>query len=345
MAAPRGALRAGRRRALRADLLARPPHDRLLLASVAALGALVVCAVFLLPGHARHARGASIPAVTLAVADLRGHALVLLDTATGDTRRIALPGGPHEMVRLADGRLVLSLEQAGALAVVDPATGAVASRDIGGLPHGLALQGGVLTVTDRSRDVLRRFDVSPGGSPAGWLELAPVPAGHWPHVIEPLTGGGLAVANAGDSTLRIGDTLVTASETPETLAVSPADGDVATAGSIGGAVQVFGADGSPRWQRVIGGRPVRVAYAPDGVTLAVSVSADGAVALAAADGSALRVVAVGGAPDGLAFDASGRTLFVGDLAAGRVSAVDVASGAVVATYDAAQTAGALMTLP
>ena len=313
-------------------------HDRLLLAATAALAALV--AVLLL-GLPHHASGETAPAFELAVADLRGHALVLLDTADGSRRTIPLPGGPHEMALLPDGRLVLSLEQSGALAVVDPASGAVETLAVGGLPHGLAVIGNVLIVTDRSRDVLRRFELT-GRTAADWRELVPVPAGHWPHIIAPLPDGEFAVANAGDSTLRIGTHLVAASNTPETLAVSPT-GEVATAGSLGGVVQAFGADGTLQWQRLVGGRPVRVAYAPDGLTLAVSVSADGTVALIG-PAHVVRTVTVGGAPDGLAFDPSGRFLYVDDLAGGRVSLVDVAAGTVVATYDAGQTAGAVMLL-
>jgi DNA-binding beta-propeller fold protein YncE len=316
-------------------------HDRMLLAALAGLVALVALAAVAvgLPGRAR---GATVPAAQLAVADLRGHALVLLDTRRGTTRRIDLPGGPHEMVRLPDGRIVLSLEQSGALAVVDPDTGDVAVRTTGGLPHGLALIGDVLIVTDRSADVLRRFELS-ATAPADWRELTPVPAGHWPHIVAAFPDGSFAVANAGDATLQIGQHLVATSDTPETLAISPA-GEVATAGSLGGTVQAFGADGTLHWERLVGGRPVRVAWSPDGDTLAVSLSADGAVALIG-PAHVVRTVAVGGAPDGLAFDPTGRYLFVADLAAGRVTVVDLHTDAPIARFDAAQTAGALLLLP
>jgi hypothetical protein len=314
-------------------------RDRVLLAALAALAGLIALAAV---AFASPTAVAAPPAATLAVLDLRGQALVLLDTATGGLRRIDLPGGPHEMVRLPDGRLVISLELAGRLAVVDPAAGSVETRDVGGLPHGLTLAGDVLSVTDESRDVLRRFELATP-SPAGWLELAALPEGHWPHMDATLLDGEVAVANAADSTLRIGTHLVATSDTPEAIDVSPRSGDVATAGSYGGAVQVFDDAGALLWQSILGGRPVRVRYAPDGRSLAVSLSADHAVALIAPDGGT-RLVPTGGAPDGLAFDPSGRFLYSGDLATGRVTLIDVAAGSVIAGYDVGQSAGALMLL-
>ncbi|MSQ31545.1 MAG: hypothetical protein EXR64_05965, partial [Dehalococcoidia bacterium] len=226
------------------------------------------------------------PRALLAIADLRGHALVLADT--GDparARRIPLAGGPHEIATLPGGRIVASLEQAGALAVVDVATGQTRTLEVGGLPHGVALGGDTLYVTDRSTDRLRRFSI------ADWHEGASLPAGAWPHAIVRLPDGALAVAHAADDTLSIGGRIVAVSHVPETIAAAP-DGRVATAGSLGGAVQFFSAQGVLLATHDVGGRPVRVLFAPDGGTLAVALSADGAVVLLS--GGATRRVEVGG---------------------------------------------------
>lgn len=320
-------------------------HDRALLVALFALAliAALLLALPLLPSPA--VRAQAPPPAVIAVADLRGHALVVLDTTGGAIRRIALPGGPHELVRLDDGRLVVSLEQASRLAVVDlrrePAR--VEHVELGGLPHGLALVGSMLYVTDRSLDALRRIDVS-DPDVARWRELEPLAAGRWPHSVVALPNGGLAVAAARDSTLSIGSHVLPVSELPETVAVATGSGDVATAGALGGSVEVFDAAGRPRWSAAVGGRPVRVVFAPNGVTVAAALSAAHTVAFVSADG-AHRVVAVGGAPDGLAFDASGRFLYVGDLAFGRVSVIDVDAGVVRARFELGGSAGALLLLP
>jgi DNA-binding beta-propeller fold protein YncE len=108
---------------------------------------------------------------------------------------------------------------------------------------------------------------------------------------------------------------------------------VATAGAIGDAVAVYNADGARQWQTTVPGRPVRVAFSPDGATIAAALSADGAVALLDRHGRSRRV-AVGGLPDGLLFDPSSEVLYVSDLDAGRVTAVNVRSGRVQAVYEA-----------
>lgn len=317
-------------------------HDRPLIAAVVALSAILLLLVLRDPDPFSPPSPGS-PSVVLAVADLRGHALVLLETGSGEARRVHLSGGPHELVQLDDGRLVLSLEQSAQLAVVDPRLDppTLETLDLGGLPHGLAIDGTVLYVTDRSSDALRRFAVD--GAVAHWRELPPLPGGDGPHIVAALPGGELAVAHAGDSTLRIGAHAFPVSQLPETVSVAPGGGAVATAGALGGRVEVFDAAGRDLWSLAVGGRPVRVVFAPDGATLAVSLSAAHTVVLVRPDGST-DTVAVGGAPDGLAFDAAGRFLFVGDLALGRVSVVDVASAFVITRFAVGESAGALMVL-
>lgn len=66
-------------------------------------------------GAAYFLQSAHLEAGTLLATDLRGHALAVINVASGQTRRIALDGGPHELLPLPDGRVVASLEQAGAL--------------------------------------------------------------------------------------------------------------------------------------------------------------------------------------------------------------------------------------
>lgn len=250
----------------------------------------------------------------LAIADLRGHALLLLDPAAPEAaRRIPLPGGPHELVLLPDGRVAASLEQSGVLAVVDIASGAVEVVSLGGVPHGLALHDGVLHVTDREHGTVRRLRLD------GWGEESAVEAGTWPHAVAVLPDGGLAVADAATSTLRIGGRALATSELPETVAVSPDGTRIATAGALGDSVEVFDRAGVLLMRAAVGGRPVRVAFSPAGDQLAVALSALGAVALIDGQGG-VRRVEVGGLPDGLRYD--GTTLYAGDLSAGRLTAID-----------------------
>ena len=307
--------------------------DRPLAAVVAAL--FVAVALYL---HASPAPVSTMPADgRLIVADLRGDALLVIDFAGAPPRRIALPGGPHELLRLPDGRIVASLEQAGVLAVVEIDSGAVETVVTGGLPHGLGYDAGTLFVTDRDAGAVRRLIVD------GWSELAPLPAAGMPHAVAVLAGGTIAVASAGDSTLQLGDRSIAVSALPETVA---ADGDglrVAIAGALGGALDVFAVDGSPLLHVALGGRPVRAIFDPQGERIAVALSAQASVALVDMAGG-VRYVPLGGVPDGLAFDASGRYLFVSDLSRGAISVVDVPRGEVTQHFDAGASAGALLVL-
>lgn len=257
----------------------------------------------------------------LAVADLRGHALLILDPAVADAaRRIPLPGAPHEIVLLPDGRVVVSLEQSGALAVVDLVTGTVDLVPLGGVPHGLAVRDGVIHVTDRDRGVVRSLRVD------GWAEDVPVEAGTWPHAVALLPGGVMAVADAASSALRIGGRAVPTSELPETVAVSPDGTRIVTAGALGDTVEVFDGTGTLLMRAAVGGRPVRVVFSPAGDQIAVALSAEGTIALLDGRG-AVRRVKVGGLPDGLLYD--GDALYAGDLSAGQLTVIDPRSARVV----------------
>jgi sugar lactone lactonase YvrE len=274
---------------------------------------------------------------TLLVADLRGQALVELDLTSGAERRIDLPGGPHELLALPDGRVVASLEQTGALAVVERASGHVAVIETGGLPHGLAYRDGTLHVTDRAIDATRRFTLR------DWNELPPLAGGRTPHAVA-AGPDFVAVAAAGDDALLVGDQAWPVSPLPETVAVS-ADGDrMAVAGALGGGLHIFAANGAPVTELALGGRPVRVIFAPDGRTVAVALSAEGRVAVIAPSGGE-RSFEVGGVPDGLAFDGSGRWLFVSDIAGGLVSAIDLERKTVAWRQRVGESAGALLLLP
>ncbi|MQA00586.1 MAG: hypothetical protein GEU80_14860 [Dehalococcoidia bacterium] len=302
-----------------------------------ALRALAAIAVLLLTAFAPIDFGpADAEQDLLLVADLRGHALVLVDPAAPEAvGRIPLPGGPHELLRLPDGRVAATLEQAGLLALVDVARREVQTVDLGGLPHGMAVDGDLLYITDRASNVVRRLDLQ------SWVERDPLPAGAWPHAVGVLASGALVVAHAEDATLAIGPRVLSVSALPETLTVAPSGDRVATAGALGGRLEVFDASGEPLWDATVGGRPVRALFGPDGAVVAVALSATGRVALVSAPGT-VRTVAVGGTPDGLAFDATGDVLYVADMYSGEVAAVDVASGAVTARLDAGESAGSLL---
>lgn len=282
----------------------------------------------------------------LAVADLRGHALVVIDpTRPDEARRISLPGGPHELLRLPDGRIAVSLEQSGAVAVVDIGTGVVESIETGGLPHGLALQrtlkGDRLLVTDREHDAVRRFAAS-GAAPT-WNELEAIPAGGWPHAVVAGARGVVAIARARDSMLSVDGRDIAVSALPETLALAP-DGDrFATAGALGGAVQIVNRDGFVELDTPVEGRPVRAVFSPDGMLVAVALSAASEVAFVERSGGVRRVV-VAGTPDGLAFSTDGRRLYAGDMAGGRVTVLEVATGRMLAVIKTGITAGSLIVL-
>ena len=277
------------------------------------------------------------PALELVVADLRGHALTIVNTADPSrARRIALPGGPHEIVALPDGRLAVSLEQFASIAIVDVAGGAVQTLEVGGTPHGLAVAGDTLYVTDRSVNAIRRLTIGT------WTEQPSIASGSMPHVVETRPDGSLAIANAADDTLTLGDRALHVSHVPESIAVG-LNGRVATAGSVGGALHIFDASGAPIAEYEVAGRPVRLLYDPRGRVLAAALSADGTVAFVE-DGK-VRRVAVGGVPDGLAFSPDGRWLYAGDMYGGVVSVIDVRRSRVVQRFEGGRSAGALLVLP
>ncbi|MEI6136894.1 MAG: hypothetical protein WCQ48_05695 [Chloroflexota bacterium] len=191
-------------------------------------------------------------------------------------------------------------------------------------------------MTDRSVNAIRRFALDT------WVEHGAVASGAWPHIVEARPDGSLAIANAADDTLTLGDRAVPVSHVPESVAVAP-DGRVATAGSVGGLLEVLDARGALIAQHEVGGRPVRLQYDPRGEVLAASLSADGVVALVQHE--QVRRVAVGGVPDGLAFSPDGRWLYVGDMVGGAVSVVEVARARVVQRIPVAQSVGTLLVLP
>lgn len=311
---------------------ARWRRDPALLASLVSL--VILTALFLAP---RPVAPAAPPALRMAVADLRGHALVIVRTdAPGEGLRIPLPGGPHEVLALPDGRLVVSLEQFAALAVVDPRSGDVRTVEVGGIPHGLAVHGDTVYVTDRSVNAVRRFGLRT------WEERAPLAVGAWPHIVAVRPDGSLAVANAQDDTVTVGDRVVAVSHVPESIAVGR-DGRIATAGAVGGVIAVLDASGRLVREYVAGGRPVRLLYDPEGEVLAAALSADGTVAILERD--QLRRIVVGGVPDGLAFSPDSRWLYVSDEFAGTVTVVDLRLNHVVDRFTVAQSAGALLVLP
>ncbi len=275
---------------------------------------------------------------TLVVADLRGRALLVHDLATGTVRRVALAGGPHELLSLPDGRVATSLEQAGTIALVDLHTLAVAYLDTGGLPHGLLLDGNVLLVTDRAASAIRRFELASG------QELDSLATGALPHQLA-MRGRDLLVADASAAEFRLGaQRTVWQPAVTESLAVSADGARVALAGARDGLVRILDAGSGEGLEVQLGARPVRLAFSPDGADLAVALSASGEVALIGRDG-VVRRIEVGGVPDGLAFSADGDTLFASDIAGGPVAVIDVRTWRTVASLDGGTAPGALLYLP
>ncbi len=300
----------------------------------AALLAVLLFAIAARP-EARADAGAVAP---ILVADLRGHALLVVDPHhPEEARRIALPGGPHELLRLPDGRVVTSLEQSGALAFVDLETGAVETRVVEGVPHGLAFDHarGLLLVTDRAAGTVRRFTLDP------WHEVEPLPAPDWPHAVGVTSTGSVVVALAGADAISIDGRAIAAPALPETVALA-SDGRIATAGADDGVVAVTAADGTRIETVEVGGRPVRVAFDASGRRLGGALSATGAVAVI--EGGQVRHIPVAGVPDGIVFSSDGRWLYASDVFGGAVSVVDVEAGAVVAVLRVAEGTGAILVL-
>lgn len=271
----------------------------------------------------------------LLVADLRADELLVVDADRHlVTHRIPLPGGGHELLELPDGRFVVSIEQSGVLAVVDLESEQIIELPIGGTPHGLALDGSVLLVTDRAVDLIRRFELD------GWVELEPIATGRWPHAVALTSDGRVAVAAALDDAVRIADQTIEVSALPETVSIAW-DGSIATAGAVGGELHVFDVAGIEELRVALGGRPVRVLFAPDGESIAVALSATGEVALVDLDGTVQRA-SVPGVPDGLAFDAAGERLYVSDVVGGGIAVLDTDDLELVAVIDAGTATGAIL---
>ena len=302
----------------------------LALVAIVLLTALLVVSPF-----PREVAARSMDRHQVVVADLRGQAVLVVDARTGDVvTRIAVPGGPHELLELPDGRIAASLEQAGLLALID-LDGVVETVEIGGTPHGLALDGETLLVTDRATNEIRRFAL------LDWLELAPIKSGDWPHAVAMLPDGRLAIAEAGSSTLTVGGISLEVSELPETVAIDSTGTRIATAGAVGGVLHVFDSKGGLVFEVTLGGRPVRALFSPDGGTIAVALSAAHEVALVDLD-DGVRRVAVSGVPDGLAFSSDGGWLYASDVYQGALTAIDVEAGAAVATFAVGESSGALL---
>ena len=103
-------------------------------------------------------------------------------------------------------------------------------------------------------------------------------------------------------------------------------------------------DGTGRVDAMVGGRPVRTIFSPDGSLVAAALSAASGVALVDREGG-VRTVNVAGTPDGLAFSADGTRLYAADMAGGRVTVVEVASGRTMAVFPVGISAGSLLVLP
>lgn len=302
------------------------------------LAALVAVLLLVVAARSPGSSSAASPPDLLVVADLRGQALIVVDLAVPKAaRRIPVPGGPHELLSLPDGRVVVSLEQSGALAFVHLATGEVEHREIGGRPHGLALQpDGVLLVTDRDAEAVRRFGLR------GGEELVPLRAEGWPHAVALGPAGEVIVALASADAVQVDSLRLAAPDLAETVAVAP-DGRIATAGALDGVVVVYDRAGRVLERYQVGGRPVRVMFDAGGDRLAVALSAAGAVAVI--EDGRVRVAPVAGVPDGLAFSPDGQWLYASDVYGGAVSVVDLGTVEVAAVIAVGAGTGAILVTP
>jgi len=307
--------------------------------ATAGIAAIVIAAATLLVALGTSEASTADAEGTLLVADLRGDALLVLDPESLAVRqRIGLPGGAHELLPLPDGRVLVSIEQQGQLVVVDLADGRIDVIGVGGTPHGLALAGDEVLVTDRAINAVRRFDL------ATWFEQSSVPTGRWPHAVGVTPDGEVAVAVADGGALEIGGRVHALGRTTETLDIR-ADGAIAAAAATDGVVAVYWTDElAGRWD--VGGRPVRVRFSEDGARLAVALSAAGAVAII--DETGMRTVQVTGVPDGLQFSQDGSRLFVSDVFGGAVSVVEIEQGGggeVRSVAGVGESTGAMLLIP
>jgi DNA-binding beta-propeller fold protein YncE len=304
-----------------------------------ALALLVVAAT---APWSRDTAGSEGMPTTLVAADLRGRALIV--TSPSGQRTIPLPGGPHELALLPDGRVAVSLEQQGAIALVTLEDGNVDVLPTGGLPHGLAVWDSELLVTDRGIGAVRRFALD------DWRELPPIEAPSTPHALVLTEAGSPLLANAASEVLTLpGGASIPQPSLVETIALSPDGRLIAVAGAADGRVLIVDRSGRTVLDLTVGGRPVRVAFAPDGSLLAVSLSAAHEVALipvddlaGAGDSLDVRRVAVPGVPDGLAFIDDGRRLVVSNLVSGGTSIIELASGHVAPGPGGGVSTGALL---
>ncbi len=203
----------------------------------------------------------------------RSTAVTRLIAGDSATEQLPVPGEPHGLAVVADGRIAVTQGRAGEVALLDPQSGDVTAEvAVGGEPHMAAAQGDRLYVVEAAGNQLVEID------PQSASVTRRVPVGM----------------------------------VPESLAVSPDGRTIAVANSRARSVSLIDvASFTQRSLLMVPGAPVRVAYSPDGRTLAVSLQDQERVALLdAATGRQQALVHVGVLPDGLAFSADGAFLYV-----------------------------------
>ena len=237
-----------------------------------------------------------------AVVAYGGRTIDIFDIAGRERLRtvdLAPNEGPHGIVWLADGRIVVTTERSRSVAVVDTRRGDALTSIATGQEstHMVAV----------APDGRRAFTANIGSGTVSVLDLA----------------GGRKLTD-----IAVGGR-------PEGIALTP-DGRTLWVGDLEGArVQAFDADTLERLAEVrTGDVPIRVLASPDGRWIVTSNLGDGSLTVIdAASREAVRTIPVSGSRQAgqvtILFSADGRRIFAAETGRNQVAEVDLATGEVV----------------